>query len=47
MFEKIWNLIVTFFYYTWWFWMIALIIGFNYWIAVSDLPDWFKFWLLS
>ncbi len=21
--------------------------GFAYWISVSDLPDWFKFWLLN
>lgn len=25
---------------------IAFMIAFPYWVAVSDLPDWFKFWLL-
>ena len=26
--------------------IIAIIIGFGYLISVSDLPDWFKFFLL-
>ena len=25
---------------------IALMIAFPYLVAISDLPDWFKFWLL-
>ncbi len=31
--------------------LVALIcllcVGYSYWIATSDLPDWFKFWLLK
>ena len=25
----------------------VLSLGISYWIATSDLPDWFKFWLLK
>ena len=27
--------------------LIILTLAVNYWIAVSDLPDWFKFYLLQ
>lgn len=27
--------------------MFAICIGISYLIAISDLPDWFKFWLLK
>ena len=26
---------------------IAVSIGMAYWIAVSDMPEWLKFWLLK
>lgn len=26
---------------------IAISVGIAYWIAVSDMPEWLKFWLLK
>ena len=27
--------------------IIAISVGIAYWIAVSDMPEWLKFWLLK
>lgn len=32
---------------TWWIWIIPLGMYVAYRISISDLPDWFKFWLLT
>ena len=44
--ELIKNLIIFFVFGFWWLWALLLIIFVAYQIAVSDLPDWFKFFLL-
>ncbi len=33
--------------YFWWVLLFVLILLFYYWISVSNLPDWFKFFLLK
>ena len=27
--------------------VVFAFVYFHYWVATSDLPDWFKFWLLQ
>jgi hypothetical protein len=39
--------ILIFIYYTWWIWVLVLGFIIKYKIAVSDLPEWFKFTLLK
>lgn len=39
--------IKLFFVCTWWIWLIVIIFLINYKIAASDLPVWFKYWLLK
>ncbi len=31
----------------WWVWGIAFVLFVAYWISTSDLPKWFKFFLLK
>ena len=34
----------------WWFIVIVTLlfsVGFSWWVSTSDLPEWFKFWLLK
>ena len=44
--KKIKDHILSFFC-TWWVWVIAITCAIAYLISVSDLPVWFKFWLLK
>ena len=45
--ELIKNLFVLFIFGFWWVWALILILFISYQISVSDLPDWFKFFLLK
>lgn len=31
----------------WWVWALIIVLGVGYLISISDLPDWFKFFLLK
>lgn len=44
--EHIKNLITFFVFGLWWLWTLLLVFFIAYQIAISDLPDWFKFFLL-
>lgn len=45
--KKIKDRLFSFLFCTWWLWTIMIIGIIAYLISVSDLPDWFKFWLLK
>lgn len=40
------GLILLFLVFGWWIWIPAIILFIYYLISISDLPDWFKFFLL-
>lgn len=45
--KKIKDWLFSFLFCTWWLWILAIILGIAYLISISDLPVWFKFWLLK
>lgn len=45
--EKIKNELVFIFLGFWWVWILILGLAIGYLISISDLPDWFKFFLLK
>lgn len=47
MMKKFKDWIFSFLFCTWWLWVIVIFGAIAYLISVSDLPIWFKFWLLK
>lgn len=45
--EAIKNGLVFIFLGFWWVWALILVLVIGYLISISDLPDWFKFFLLK
>lgn len=45
--KKFKDLIFSFLFCIWWIWTIAIVMAIAYLFSVSDLPFWFKFWLLK
>lgn len=45
--KKIKDWLFSFLFCTWWLWVILIIGIIAYQISISDLPNWFKFWLLK
>lgn len=45
-FKEMKELMVALLIYFYWLWIPAIILFIYYLISISDLPDWFKFFLL-